>query len=386
MRIVNHDKVIFFLTFSIILSLIYNPSKVLAESPIFEFQEIKDPKSDWIDFENNKPSLEGFPLTDINSVDYRSDGKTLNATIWVNGPINNRPTEYAILNYGMYIDSDFDKTTGWYGGIDYKLEIAWNSTSQTWTKTLEKWSSQGDTKTITKENGYNYTKSFENEKKFAQLTLDLKLLDYPSKYKVTFYAETAKKSKNSSLITDLTKWVAIPPLQVTITTSPTVIELHKNKEGNIEIKINSSQGYEPLVYLSAKSQTNNLETFLYQNKTLHMPTYGMASTLLTVKALPNSTSGPYTLIIFANSTFPPEQLLGDNDKNRLSNSIQNTFQTVLAKSTIIVTILDPPTWDENLKHFWDNIGGPTSFLYGILAGLTPWIYNSIKNKRKKEKK
>ena len=54
MRIVNRDKVIFFLTFSIILSLIYNPSKVLAESPIFEFQEIKDPKSDWIDFENNK--------------------------------------------------------------------------------------------------------------------------------------------------------------------------------------------------------------------------------------------------------------------------------------------------------------------------------------------
>ena len=57
-----------------------------------------------------------------------------------------------------------------------------------------------------------------------------------------------------------------------------------------------------------------------------------------------------------------------------------------AQSTIIVTILDPPTWDENLKNFWDNIGGLTSFLYGILAGLIPWIYNSIKNKRRKEKK
>jgi len=310
----------------------------------------------------------------------------LDAIIWLNGAINSRPTEYAILNYGMYIDSDFDKSTGWYGGIDYKLEIGWNNTLKTWTKTLEKWSFQGDIKTIIKDDNYNYTKSFEKEKKFAELTLDLKLLDYPSKYKVTFYAETAKKSKKKSLITDLTKWVAIPPLQLTIATSPSVIELQKDKERNIEIKINSSNGYEPQVDLSAKSQTNNIETFLYQNKTLHMPTYGMASTPLMIKALPNSTSGPYTLIIFANSTFPPEQLLGDIDKNNSSNFIQNTSQNVLAQSTIIVTIVDPPTWDENLKHFWDNIGGPTSFLYGILAGLTPWIYNSIKNKRKKEKK
>jgi hypothetical protein len=378
-------KVIFILIFSIILSLIYNPLKVLAESPIFEFKEIKDPFSDWKVFVNNKPSLEGLPLTDINSVDYSSDGKILNAVIWVNAPINSRPTEYAILNYGMYIDSDFDKRTGWYGGIDYKLEIGWNDDTKTWTKTLEKWSAHGGIKTITKENNYNYTKSFEKEKYFAGLTLDLKLLDYPSKYKVTFYAE-AKKNKNSSLITDLTKWVAIPPLQLTITTSPSVIELNKDKEKNIEIKINSSQGYEPQVDLSAKSQTNNIETFLYQNKTLHIPTYGMASTPLTIKALPNSTSGPYTLIIFANTTFPPEQLLDDINKNNISNFIQNTSQNVLVQSTIIVTILDPPTWDENLKHFWDNIGGLTSFLYGILAGLTPWIYNSIKNKRKKEKK
>ena len=327
MGIIHNDKAIFILNFSIILSLIYNPSKVLAESPIFEFQEIKDTSNDWINLKNKKPSFEGSPLTDINSVDYSSDGKILDAIIWVNGPINNKSAEYAILNYGMYIDSDFDKRTG-YGGIDYKLEIGWNNDTKTWTKTLEKWSAQGDTKTIIKEDNYNYTKSFEKEKKFVELTLDLKLLNYPSKYKVTFYAE-AKKSRNNSLITDLTKWVAIPPLQLTITTSPSVIELHKGEEKNIEIKINSSQGYEPQVNLSAKSETNNIETFLFQNKSMHMPTYGMASAPLTVKALPNSTAGPYTLIIFANSTFPSEQLLGDINKNNKSNFIPDISQNVL---------------------------------------------------------
>ena len=50
-------------------------------------------------------------------------------------------------NYCMYIDADFDKRTA-FGGIDYKLEIAWNNNTKSWTKILEKWSPNGDTKTI----------------------------------------------------------------------------------------------------------------------------------------------------------------------------------------------------------------------------------------------
>ena len=42
------------------------------------------------------------------------------------------------------------------------------------------------------------------------------------------------------------------------------------------------------------------------------------------------------------------------------------------------------TWVEDIKNFWDNIGGATLFLYGIIAGLVPWIYSSIKNRKKKK--
>jgi hypothetical protein len=379
----KHSKLIFSFCIALILFVLPTPAKVLAGSPIFNFQEIKDPTMDWINLGTKNPSSEGEPATEILSVDYRSDGNALNSTIWLSAPVKGKPTEYADLNYGMYIDADFDRQTG-YGGIDYKVEIGWNNNTKTWSKTLEKWSPFGDTKTMAKED--NYTGFFERGKKYVELPLDLKALDYPSKYKITFYAE-AKKSENNPLLTDFTKWVAIPPLQLTITTLPSIIELQKGDEKTIEIRVNSSQGYEPRVELSAKSQTNSTESSFRQNKTLHIPTYGMATTPLTVRALQDSVAGPYTLLIFANSTFPSEQLIDQlGVANNKPDFVPDISENIIAQSKILVTILEPPAWDENVKNYWDNIGGPTSFFYGIIAGLLPWIYNSIKNKKNKDGK
>jgi hypothetical protein len=375
--LVQHNSFSFLIA-AVLLFLLPVPVTVLAESPIFGLQEIKDQNIDWIDLNKRRPSQEGERSTDILSVDYHSNGKILNATVWLYFPFENEPTSYNAMNYGMYIDSDFDKTTG-YGGIDYQLEIGWNNNSKTWTKLLEKWSPNGDEKTIRVEN--NYTGFFEEDKKYVELSLDLGLLEYPSKYKIAFYAE-AKKEKSSSLLTDFTKWVAIPPLELTISTSPTLIELHRGEEKSIEIEVNSSQGYEPKVEISAKSQTDAIEYKFNQNDTLHVPTYGVATTPLAIKALRDADAGQYTLILFANSTFPPEQLIEDIAENN-SGLVPDISENIFAQSSILVNILEPLTWDEDVGKFWSNIGGPASFFYGILAGLAPWIYNSI-IKRKKE--
>ena len=378
--LIQHNSFSFLFAAVLLLPLLlFIPVIVLAESPIFELQEIKDQNIDWIDLDRKGPSQEGERSTDILSVDYHSNGKILNATVWLYFPFKNKPTDYNVMNYGMYLDADFDKTTG-YGGIDYQLEIGWNNNSMTWTKLLEKWSPNGDEKTIRVEN--NYTGFFEEDKKYVELSLDLGLLEYPSKYKISFYAE-AKKEKLSPLLTDFTKWVAIPPLELTISTSPTLIEPHKGEDKTIEIEVNSSQGYEPKVEISAKSQTDAIEYKFNQNDTLHVPTYGVATTPLAIKALGNADVGPYTLILFANSTFPPEQLIEDIAAENNSEFVPDISENIFAQSSILVSILEPPTWDENVGKFWSNIGGPASFFYGILAGLAPWIYNSI-IKRKKE--
>ena len=68
----------------------------------------------------------------------------MNATLWLYFPfkVHPRSTDENV-NYGMFIDSDFDDTTG-FGGIDYKVEIGWNNQSKQWTKVLEKWSHFGE--------------------------------------------------------------------------------------------------------------------------------------------------------------------------------------------------------------------------------------------------
>ena len=368
----------FVFLFILILAFSYNWQRVLSESPTYRFQEINDPLADWINLDTKNYSKDGIPSTDILSVDYLSNGNILNSTIWLSGPFDNSPLEHTVVNYGMYIDADFDKRTG-YGGIDYKLELAWNNDTKSWTKILEKWSPNGDTKTIMLDN--NYTGFFEKDKKYVEIPLDLKLLGYPPKYKIAFYAE-AQVRKNDPLITDFTRWVVVPPLELTITTSPSVIELTKGGEKIIEVRVNSSQGYEPRVELSSTNHSNSIENIFSQNKSLNIPTYGIATTPLTIKVSQNSITGPYTMVLFANSTFPSEQLIDDLGTN--NTLVPDVSENIFAKSSILVTIVDPPTWDESIKNFWDNIGGATLFVYGIIAGLVPWIYTSMKNRKKKK--
>ena len=113
-------------------------------SPIFPNHEILDPKVDWIDLKTRNFTRGGDCSTDIESVDYYSNGNTLNATLWLYFPFKVQPrSSDENVNYGMYIDSDFDETTG-FGGIDYKVEIGWNNQSKQWTKVLEKWSHFGE--------------------------------------------------------------------------------------------------------------------------------------------------------------------------------------------------------------------------------------------------
>lgn len=99
------------------------------------------------DVDNNKcvHAHEGNQSTDIIAVDFFSNGRFLNATIWLVSPIaessssanNNNHEE---TNYGMFIDADSNQKTGWQG-IDYQVE---NSRKDgKWERTLYELSSIG---------------------------------------------------------------------------------------------------------------------------------------------------------------------------------------------------------------------------------------------------
>jgi hypothetical protein len=136
------NKTYFFTGFKSLIPflLVYTLSNIFA-SPQFPEQEIIDDTSDWIELDSRKSISAGDRFTDIISIDYFSDGKFFNSTIWLLFPFKESPNRENV-DYGMYIDSDFDTTTG-FGGIDYKIEIQWNNDTQKWNKVIESWSPYG---------------------------------------------------------------------------------------------------------------------------------------------------------------------------------------------------------------------------------------------------
>lgn len=101
--------------------------EAVASSSAFELQEITDENRQWVQtYGNNDENLK-CNYTDILAVNYISDGKYLNVTMWLaSGFANNStsPPEYnqpfRKISYGMLIDADSNTNTG-YNGADYDL-------------------------------------------------------------------------------------------------------------------------------------------------------------------------------------------------------------------------------------------------------------------------
>src|SRR5215211_648831 len=160
------------LNFVVLIILLFNLCihDVLAESPSFSRQQIIDDRGDWISLETRNFTKSGDRSTDILAVDYSSNGKFLNATIWLFFPFKEKPI-LEDVSYGMLIDADFNDKTG-FDGIDYKLEISWNNQTQNWIKTLEAWSPYGEARVLNNQT-VPYTLFSEKGSSYIILSCDL---------------------------------------------------------------------------------------------------------------------------------------------------------------------------------------------------------------------
>jgi hypothetical protein len=94
----------------------------LGAPPPFELQELINENHNWVQTYGNTESHLRSNYTDILAVDYISNGKTLNATFWLDSGLKN--SSAAIFNqpdrkvsYGMLIDADSNTKTGYNGLI-----------------------------------------------------------------------------------------------------------------------------------------------------------------------------------------------------------------------------------------------------------------------------
>ncbi len=392
----HHVYISFILFFIVVIFLIsIDSSQSFAISPAFSLQQISDGQNDWISMTTKEPvihkgsfSPDYMGITDIEAVSYFSDGKILNATLWTYFPFINKPIKYEQVNYGMLIDSDFDKRTG-YGGVDYLFQIGWNNDTKRWDKNLWELSPTGEKQTLI--DTHNFTGFYERQRAYVVLPLNLSYLHYPSKYKITFYAEVKKKGQDSSL-TDFTRTVAIPPLKLNISTLPTSLTIRPGDSKDITLGINSTYGFEPTVNLSTSNNKSGDVTSALKFNTTRIPSYGVTSIPMKISAMKDTPSRTYTIFIFANSTFPPENQIREfipssansSNSNLIPLQTEEKSQNVLGRSSMLVTVLDPLSPLDIMSMFWNKVGNSIQFFYGVLAGLSPWIYKELKNRIKKD--
>ena len=355
---------------------------VIALSPSFSREEIKDRPFDWRDLDRQEETLEGNSSTDIRRVNYFSDGNFLNATFWLRGSITNASSDGEQVSYGTFIDGDSQTETGWQG-VDYQTEIS--RQNATWISTVAEFSSLGDVR-ILENRKLNDTDLAKNIGNYIPVSLDLRRIISPEKYKVIFYAGEIKKDKannSTTRIMDFTNWVHIPTPEFVIASRPSSVQLRPGEETTLAVNVNSTTGFEPLVNLSAINLPE--VEWKFQHNQLHLPSYGLQTIPLQIRVSENATPRPYLLNLFANATFPSESLINSSstEEEQQQFILPQENEQISKQVMLAIDVLPPLTIEEQISEFWNVYGDPMNFVYGIIAGLVPWLFTIIRNKLKR---
>lgn len=361
-------------------------------SPSFGMQEIEVVPHNWIDIWRGLYSSKGSNYTDLRTVNYNSNGKHLNATLWLDAFNPSPPTDREI-NYGMYIDADFNNKTG-IEGIDYKVEVGWNGTAKTWTRVFEEWSTNGKSRILDLESNYTgfYDVRGHGKGSYVLLHADLDKMLFPSRYRVLFYAEEIK-SKGLNWIMDSSKWIYIPPPQFVISTLPKLVDVRAGDQKSIEVQVKSTKGFEPSVQLAIPnqeqgSQQPNSLRFKFAYDKLHISSFGEATTPLTIYTSKDALRYPYTGTISAAFTFPSQEFFAKPIFGE--RKIIIPAENISTQSTLTIAVQDPLTTIDIINDFWSKVGGLINFLYLAGGAIASWFFTSYvrsknKNKNKNEK-
>ena len=167
-----------FLILSNLILIQFMISNSYGESPSFTRIDVRDSTNDLIpykyldntDFQEiiNKKIEE---INEIRSVNYISNGKSLNVTFWLDKPFEEIPsTHYPI--YVVLINVDADPFTGGSLGVDYRAKVLWNNDTKKWESILEEVSANEIVKILQKNENYtNFFQKYDEDPEIFQSKL-----------------------------------------------------------------------------------------------------------------------------------------------------------------------------------------------------------------------
>jgi len=358
----------------LLLLLILNPfHKTMALSPSFELQELINENRHWVQTYGNNDAHLKSNYTDILSVDYISNGKTLNATFWLASAFKNSSAAiyyqpFRKISYGMLIDSDSNPKTG-YNGADYDFYV--ESVAGKLSAYLYQLSSTGGYRLVGSK--INYSQPYVDPNVLlgsVNLQLDLGSINYPRHYNVMFYTAEAFKSNE---VRQFTSWVNIPPPSLQITTSPSNILIKQGEAQTIPARIKSTSGFSNDVINMTVGTNNNMGSG-FNSSELHVTIQRIQPPLFKI-AIPQQTPlGIYTIPLILTIREPSEATLtkpisinargGIVDPEFELSKKYPTVGYLTRPLNLTVTVISPSAISEQFRDFWGVYGG----FIGIFAG------------------
>ncbi len=358
----------------LLLLLILNPfHKTMALSPSFELQELINENRHWVQTYGNNDAHLKSNYTDILSVDYISNGKTLNATFWLASAFKNSSAAiyyqpFRKISYGMLIDSDSNPKTG-YNGADYDFYV--ESVAGKLSAYLYQLSSTGGYRLVGSK--INYSQPYVDPNVLlgsVNLQLDLGSINYPRHYNVMFYTAEAFKSNE---VRQFTSWVNIPPPSLQITTSPSNILIKQGEAQTIPARIKSTSGFSNDVINMTVGTNNNMGSG-FNSSELHVTIQRIQPPLFKI-AIPQQTPlGIYTIPLIVTIREPSEATLtkpisinargGIVDPEFELSKKYPTVGYLTRPLNLTVTVISPSAISEQFRDFWGVYGG----FIGIFAG------------------
>jgi len=374
-----YDKMDFFnnsiiIIIPLLLLLILNPfHKTMALSPSFELQELINENRHWVQTYGNNDAHLKSNYTDILSVDYISNGKTLNATFWLASAFKNSSAAiyyqpFRKISYEMLIDSDSNSKTG-YNGADYDFYV--ESVAGKLSAYLYQLSSTGGYRLVGSK--INYSQPYVDPNVLlgsVNLQLDLGSINYPRHYNVMFYTAEAFKSNE---VRQFTSWVNIPPPSLQITTSPSNILIKQGEAQTIPARIKSTSGFSNDVINMTVGTNNNMGSG-FNSSELHVTIQRIQPPLFKI-AIPQQTPlGIYTIPLILTIREPSEATLtkpisinargGIVDPEFELSKKYPTVGYLTRPLNLTVTVISPSAISEQFRDFWGVYGG----FIGIFAG------------------
>jgi hypothetical protein len=372
--------------------------EALAFSPPFGLQEITNENRHWIQtYGNSDPHLRSN-YTDMLAVNYISDGKDLNATIWLASgfesssiPAYDQP--FRKISYGMLIDADSNTKTG-YNGADYDLYLV--ASSGKLNGYLYQLSSTGMYKLVKSINRTQVLTDPNALRGAVSLDLPLSLIGYPSKYNLLFYTAESYKSNEAR---QFTSWVNIPPPSLEIATSPGSVTIRQGQEQAIPARIKSTTGFSnDVINITLASSNNNRYNYDiasgFNSSDLHVAIQRNQPPLFKISVPKQTPLGIYTIPLIVTIREPSIATLTKpisinttrgivDPKFELSKKIP-TVGYLTKPVNFTVAVIAPKTIGEEFKDFWGTYGQFIGLFAGGFVGVFAKYLFDRRRKRENE--